>query len=107
MTRISWNELDWVRRGVWNKARVTLFAGDELVIEEGWSVYGPTYVKISHNPATGHIRLRYRDMDINLDNPYTYPCKWCGAIRYQPCVGDNPLCVFRVFDERFFDVPKK
>ena len=105
--KYEWDTLKWRyitdKRG--NKtdtrvADVSLLAGEYLFIEIGWEIEGPVRAIISYRENDEHTRVKYRPLPSNefdLDNALEYPCKSCGSKRHQPCTGDNPQCVFRVF----------
>ena len=96
--RYEWDDLVWKGTGKIKKARLNLYPGDTLEVEPGWVIHGPTRVSFTWDKSVRHVKTSYRELSLDLDDPYEYPCVACGALRFQSCVGSNPACTFRVFE---------
>lgn len=103
--KYNWDNLSWERNDKSNvqTSCVTLLADEYISIEEGWDIFGPIRVTFSYDMVTKHTQVEYEplnDQEFDLDNPLEYPCDRCGALRLEPCNGNNPECVFRVFSTK-------
>jgi hypothetical protein len=96
--RYEWDDLVWKGTGKIKKAHLKLYPGDTLEVEPGWVIHGATRVSFRWDKSARHVKASYRELSLDLDDPYEYPCVTCGAVRFQPCVGNDPACTFRVFE---------
>lgn len=102
--RHTLDDLKWgITRQGNRVAKIFLFPGDFLEIEKGEKVYGPTFLTVIKSVGTGRVKFQYKPLPsavFNIDDPYEYPCKVCGAPRHAVCTGDNPECSYRVFHHK-------
>lgn len=80
-------------------AKILLFPGDYLYIEPGESIYGPAHLTvIKYGKRSYKYQVKPLPKQVfDIDNPYEYPCKSCGAPRHSACTGSKPDCAYRVF----------
>lgn len=80
-------------------AKTFLLPGESLYVEGGEFIYGPVALTVVKR-ANNSYRYSYKPLPasvFDIDDPYEYPCKVCGAPRHAACVGDNSDCMYRVF----------
>lgn len=99
--RYEWDTLNWREgRGGLIVSELKLHADEYLDIENGNNIVGPARVIISYRTGDTNSQVECLPLDsgdFDYDNPMEYPCQYCGATRGNPCVGDDPQCVWRVF----------
>jgi len=102
----TWDSLVWKvskRNPDIRRCELILYPAETLLTEDGSRVYGPCRVVYRHNTKTQRISANYLPLDsqhMDLDNPLEYPCGYCGAERFEPCIGFNDSCTYRVFSTK-------
>lgn len=99
--RYEWNELEWREgRGGLIVSELKLHADEYLNIADGYNIVGPACVIATYLEGDTESNIECLPLDksdFDYDNALEYPCDTCGATRGNPCVGDDPKCVWRVF----------